>query len=84
MAEMRLVGIVRPVDHLGRVVIPIEYRRALGIGVADRVEIIPREGGLIIRPYRPACTCGAVDDLVQIGGERRCRPCLRKLLEEGA
>ena len=76
-----LVAMVRQVDSLGRVSIPIDYRRAMGIVDNGQVEIIPREDGLLIRPYRPSCTCGAIDELVEIGWERRCRACLKKLLE---
>lgn len=77
---MSAPGYVRPLDGLGRIVVPKEFRVSLGLAPADQVEIIPVDGGLLLRPYRPICPCGATTDLIQIGSERRCRRCVRELL----
>lgn len=51
---MRATGIVRRIDDLGRVVIPKEIRRSLGISEGDAVEIYTSpEGGVLFIPYRP-------------------------------
>ena len=49
---MKATGIVRRVDDLGRVVIPIELRRTLGIGEKDSLEIFVEEDSVILRKYR--------------------------------
>ena len=49
---MKTTGIVRRVDDLGRVVIPIELRRTLGIGEKDSLEIFVEEDSVILRKYR--------------------------------
>ena len=49
---MKATGIVRRVDDLGRVVIPIELRRTLGIGEKDSLEIFVEEDNVIFRKYR--------------------------------
>lgn len=49
---MRTIGIVRNVDHLGRFVIPIEWRRTLGITPGSPVEIVGTDEGILLRPVR--------------------------------
>ncbi|AFC32174.1 hypothetical protein PM3016_5474 [Paenibacillus mucilaginosus 3016] len=54
-------GIVRKVDELGRIVIPIELRRTLQIGLGDSLEVFTSEGEVILRKYSPGCTiCGGL------------------------
>ncbi|MDS9473306.1 AbrB/MazE/SpoVT family DNA-binding domain-containing protein [Sporosarcina pasteurii] len=62
---MKSTGIVRKVDELGRVVIPIELRRTLGIGQKDSLEIYVDEDKIILKKYAPNMTCsitGIVSD----------------------
>mgnify|MGYP005838429201 CR=1 FL=1 len=54
---MKSTGIVRKVDELGRVVIPIELRRTLGIAVKDSLEIYMDEDRIILQKYKPSMTC---------------------------
>ena len=57
---MKSTGIVRKVDELGRVVIPIELRRTLGIDLKDALEIYVDEEKIILKKYEPACIfCGS-------------------------
>lgn len=51
---MKALGIVRKVDELGRVVIPVEVRKALNINKKDPVEMFSKEDGLFIRKYKPS------------------------------
>lgn len=51
---MKSLGIVRKVDELGRVVIPIETRRSLGIKEKDPVEMFVDEEGIYIKKYKPS------------------------------
>ena len=52
---MKSTGIVRKVDELGRVVIPIELRRTLGIEIKDALEIYVEGEHIIFKKYQPAC-----------------------------
>lgn len=54
---MKSTGIVRKVDELGRVVIPIELRRTLGIDVKDALEIFVDDERIILKKYKPNMTC---------------------------
>jgi len=49
---MKSTGVTRKVDELGRVVIPIELRRVMGIGVKEPVEFFVDGDSVILRPYR--------------------------------
>jgi transcriptional pleiotropic regulator of transition state genes len=62
---MKSTGIVRKVDELGRVVIPIELRRTLGINEKDALEIYVDDEKIILKKYKPSMTCqitGEVSD----------------------
>lgn len=50
---MKSTGIVRKVDELGRVVIPMELRRTLGIDVRDPLEIFVDGSQIILQKYQP-------------------------------
>ncbi|MFJ7753561.1 AbrB/MazE/SpoVT family DNA-binding domain-containing protein [Peribacillus muralis] len=54
---MKSTGIVRKVDELGRVVIPIELRRTLGIKEKDALEIYVEQDRIILQKYKPNMTC---------------------------
>lgn len=69
---MKSTGIVRKVDELGRVVIPIELRRTLGIAEKDALEIYVDDEKIILKKYKPSMTCqitGEVsDDNLKLAG----------------
>ncbi|NRG45971.1 AbrB/MazE/SpoVT family DNA-binding domain-containing protein [Bacillus sp. CRN 9] len=69
---MKSTGIVRKVDELGRVVIPIELRRTLGIAEKDALEIYVDDEKIILKKYKPNMTCqvtGEVsDDNITLAG----------------
>ena len=44
-------GIIRPIDSLGRIVIPKEYRKVLGITSNDRLELKINDNTIEIRKY---------------------------------
>ncbi|MDQ0220913.1 AbrB/MazE/SpoVT family DNA-binding domain-containing protein [Peribacillus cavernae] len=71
---MKSTGIVRKVDELGRVVIPIELRRTLGIAEKDALEIYVDDERIILKKYKASMTCqvtGEVsdDNLTFAGGK---------------
>ncbi|GAF17744.1 transition state regulatory protein AbrB [Bacillus sp. JCM 19046] len=62
---MKSTGIVRKVDELGRVVIPIELRRTLDIAEKDALEIYVDNDRIILKKYKANMTCqitGEVSD----------------------
>ena len=69
---MKPTGIVRKVDELGRVVLPIEIRRTLGIDVKDSLEIFVDDRKMIIlRKYEPAdIFTGDLEDLIEFKGHK--------------
>lgn len=73
---MKSTGIVRKVDELGRVVIPIELRRTLGIDEKDALEIYVDAEKIILKKYEPACVfCGNADDIQNYRGKNVCKEC---------
>ena len=77
---MKSTGIVRKVDELGRIVLPIELRRTLGIEEKDRIEIFVEGESVILRKYQPACIfCGSSDDIKQVHGKNVCAKCIKEL-----
>ena len=75
---MKSTGIVRKVDELGRIVLPIELRRTLGIAEKGPLEIYVEEERIILRKYQPDCIfCGNVRDVVVYKGKNVCRECIK-------
>jgi len=68
---MKSTGIVRKVDELGRIVLPIELRKVLHIEVRDALEIFVDEGKIILKKYEPAdIFTGSMDDLIEYKGKK--------------
>lgn len=77
---MKATGIVRKVDELGRVVLPIELRRNLNIEIKDALEIFVDGDSIILKPYRPCCVfCGEGDEVVSYMGKNVCKKCIGEL-----
>ncbi len=77
---MKSTGIVRNIDELGRVVVPKELRRKLGIANTDPVEIFCEEDKIIIKKYIPVCHfCGSSEGLVEYREKRICSTCISEL-----
>ena len=56
---MKSIGIVRRIDELGRVVIPIELRNKFGISEKDPIEIYVEGSTIVLKKYEPNCIfCG--------------------------
>lgn len=79
---MKSTGIVRKVDELGRVVIPIELRRTLGIDEKDALEIYVDHEKIILKKYEPACVfCGNAEDIHVFKGKNVCTRCAKAMYE---
>ena len=77
---MKSTGIVRPVDNLGRIVLPIELRRSFYIAAEDSLEIYVEDDCIILKKYAPACMfCNDANDTVNYHGKIICKNCIAKL-----
>ena len=76
---MKSTGIVRKVDELGRIVLPIELRRNLDIAERDELEIFVDGENIILRKHEASCIfCGGPVTL-QFKGKYICSECLKDL-----
>lgn len=78
---MKSTGIVRPIDKLGRIVLPKELRDALHL-VEDEssVEFYTDGNTVVLKKYLPACIfCNSADDMIEYSGMKICRNCLEKM-----
>ena len=81
---MKSTGIVRKVDDLGRLVIPMEIRKNMNIETRDPIEIFVEEESIILKKYQPSCIfCENASNLLQFKGKLICPECLEKLKKEG-
>lgn len=79
---MKSIGIVRRIDRLGRVVLPIEVRRRLELEDKDGVEIFVEKDRVILKKYEPCCIfCGDAEDVTFFKEKRICRKCLASIKE---
>jgi transcriptional pleiotropic regulator of transition state genes len=79
---MKATGIVRKVDELGRVVLPMELRKTFDIKIKDAMEIYVDDESIILKKYQPACIfCGNASDVINHSGKNICKPCSEKLAE---
>ena len=77
---MKSTGVVRQLDTLGRIVLPIELRRTLGIGFKDMIAIFVEEDRIVLKKYHPACIfCGDARDVVPFKDKLVCSNCLKDL-----
>ena len=82
---MKSTGVVRRVDELGRIVIPIELRRNLNLkeldpktGKGDKLEIFIEGENIILSKYKPGCVfCGNVKYIVEFKGKKVCTNCIK-------
>jgi transcriptional pleiotropic regulator of transition state genes len=77
---MKSTGIVRQMDSLGRIVLPVELRRTLDIAEKDSLEIYVDESSIVLKKYQPACIfCDNVRDIVNYKGKNICPECIENL-----
>ena len=77
---MKSTGIVRRVDELGRIVLPIELRRTLDIAEKDALEIYTQDNTIVLKKYENACIfCGKTKNVREIKGKNICDSCLAEL-----
>lgn len=77
MAE---TGIVRRVDDLGRIVIPMELRRTLGIHVKDPMSISVQDDRIVLTKHQDACVlCSSQESVQEVKGRPMCEQCIEEI-----
>ena len=77
---MKSTCVLRRVDEVGRIVIPIELRRTLDIAEKDALEIYVDGEQIILKKYEPACIfCGDARDVINYKGKNICKKCLEEI-----
>ena len=77
---MKASGIVRNVDNVGRVVIPMEIRKIMGINEGDPLEIVRVNNDIVLRKYSKGCIfCGSDKENVEFNGALVCESCKKDL-----
>jgi len=74
--SVKSTGIVRKIDELGRIVLPIELRRTLNIAERDSVEIFVDGSSIILKKYIPETAKSAK------GKKHICEICKREMSEK--
>jgi transcriptional pleiotropic regulator of transition state genes len=80
MSEPHVTGIGRKVDELGRIVLPVELRRAFDLREGDLLDIAVEDDRIVLTKRRAACAfCGATAELRSFRERRVCASCLAEL-----
>ena len=75
---MKSIGIVRKMDNLGRLCLPVEIRRILGLKLNSPMEFYMDGENVVIRKYEPSCVfCNSSDGIMPFGGKLICKNCLK-------
>lgn len=78
---MKSTGIVRPIDKMGRIVLPMETRKMLNLTQEGAsVEIYTDNDMVILKKYTPACIfCNSADNLIEYHGSKICENCINEM-----
>ncbi len=77
---MKSTGIIRRMDELGRVVIPIEIRNQFNIAEKDPIEIYVDGSSIILKKFEPNCIfCGNTKNLLEYHDKLICKDCSKKI-----
>ncbi len=77
---VKTTGIVRRLDELGRIVIPIEIRNKLGLQEKDSLEILTEGCSIILRKDSKNCIiCNQKKDILEIKGKNVCKKCIEDM-----
>ena len=73
-------GIIRRVDELGRIVIPIELRNKFGISEKDPMEVFVDGSTIVLKKFEPNCIfCGNSRKLSEYKDKLICQKCLQQI-----
>ena len=77
---MKATGIIRKIDELGRIVLPVELRKKLGIEQRDSVEIYVDGDKIILKKRENECIfCGNRKGLSEYKGKSLCEDCIKNI-----
>lgn len=80
---MKSTGVVRKIDELGRIVLPVSIRQNMDINEKDALEIFIDGERIILQKYQPSCIfCNNADNVVYYNNKRICSECLAKIKEQ--
>lgn len=82
---MESIGVLRKIDELGRIVLPIEVRRTVNLSEKDSCEISVDGGNIILRPVKNTTQCefcGKEEELMCWTNHLMCRSCIKELSEK--
>ena len=78
---IKSTGIIRKIDPLGRIVLPMELRNKLGVKEKDPIEILVDGSSIILKKYNPNCVfCGSSKDLFEYNDKLICNKCKDKII----
>jgi len=73
-------AIVRKIDQLGRIVLPIELRNSLNISANDQLEFLVDGDRITMKKRKSACEfCDSTKDVINFSGRSVCRKCINKM-----
>ena len=77
---MKSTGVVRQIDDLGRIVVPMEIRKTFNINVKDAMEIFTENDTIILRKWSKTCViCGSQDNLKNLKEKLICEKCINEI-----
>ena len=82
---MHAVGLIKKLDKLGRLVIPIEIRDRLGLDEDSKLELFvnDEEKTLVMKKYKRGCDfCGEMNDNIEYEGKKVCKSCAEDLFDK--
>ena len=77
---MKSIGIIRKVDEVGRIVLPVELRRKFDINKLDPMEMYTEDDCIILKKYEPTCIfCGESNNVFEFNEKSVCKKCAKEL-----
>jgi transcriptional pleiotropic regulator of transition state genes len=80
MVMIKSTGMVRRIDELGRIVIPVEIRRNIGVEERGALEIMVDGDKIVLKPYKPTCIfCDSADNILKYKKKNVCKNCFLEI-----
>jgi transcriptional pleiotropic regulator of transition state genes len=79
---MKKARIIRRVDELGRIVLPIKLRNQLNFDIKDFMEIYVNGNSIILKKYEKTCVfCGSDKNLIEFNDKVICNKCILNICQ---
>lgn len=77
---MKDTGVVRKLDELGRITLPMELRKSLGLKEKDALQIFVDGERIVLERYAPSdIFTGSMDDLIEYHGKKVSKESIKEL-----